>query len=151
MRKRLIPLVAVLALGSLGGGIAAELKPEDVVEYRQSMMLGLAWNIGGIGAMVKGVTPWDQQRVAFLANRAAQLASMPREGFTPETAKAKSNAKPELWDNLKDFDERNDAMVTATAKLAEAAKGGDEAATKAAFMDTIKTCKGCHDKYQVKD
>lgn len=150
MKKRMVSLAAVLALTGIGG-IAAELKPEDVVIYRQSMMVGLAWNIGGIGAMVKGVTPWDQQRVAFLANRAAQLAPMPREGFTPETAKAKSDAKAEIWTNLKDFDDRNDAMVAATAKLAEVAKAGNEAATKVAFLDTIKTCKGCHDEYQVKD
>lgn len=150
LKKRVVAFTAALALTGMGV-IAAEVKPEDVVDYRQAMMIGLAWNIGGIGAMVKGVTPWDQQRVAFMANRAAQLATMPREGFTPETAKAKSNAKPEIWTNVKDFDERNDAMVSATAKLAEVAKAGDEAATKAAFVDTIKTCKGCHDKYQVKE
>lgn len=150
MKKHTIALAAALGLVGMGV-IAAELKPDDVIDYRQSMMVGLAWNIGHIGAMVKGVTPWDQSRVAFLANRAAQLATMPREGFTPETAKAKSNAKAEIWTSLKDFDERNDAMVNATAKLAEVAKGGDEAATKVAFLDTIKTCKGCHDKYQVKE
>ena len=41
-------------------------------------------------------------------------------------------------------------LETATGKLAEVAKAGDEAATKAEFGETVKVCKGCHDEYKVK-
>ena len=143
-------LALALAAGTIGA-VGGALTAEDVVEYRQSMMIGLAWNIGAIGTMVKGEAPWNQKTVASLATRAAVLAPMAREGFTPDTAKAKSHAKAELWDNLKDFDERNEVMVKATAKLAQVAAGTDEEATRAAFMDTVKTCKGCHEKYQEKE
>jgi len=143
-------LALALAAGAYGA-IAGTLTAENVVEYRQGMMIGLSWNIGAIGTMVKGEMPWNQKKVAFLAARAAQLAPMAFEGFTPETAKAKSHAKAELWDNLKDFEQRNQAMVKAVVKLAEVSGGTDEDATRAAFMDTVKSCKGCHEKYQEKE
>ena len=145
-----IGLALALAVGTFSA-VGGALTAENVVEYRQGMMIGLSWNIGAIGTMIKGELPWNQKKVAFLAARAAQLAPMAYEGFTPETAKAKSHAKAELWDNLKDFEQRNDTMVKAVVKLAEVSGGTDETATRAAFMDTVKACKGCHEKYQEKE
>ena len=151
MKKRQqLGLALALAAGTFSA-VGGALTAENVVAYRQSMMIGLAWNIGAIGTMVKGELPWNQKKVAFLAARAAQLAPMAYEGFTPETAQAKSHAKAELWDNLKDFEQRNDTMVKAVVKLAEVSGGSDEDATKVAFMDTEKACKGCHEKNQEKE
>ena len=140
----------VATLLALSATVGAEPKPEDAVSYRKGMMRGLAWNIGEMGGMVKGAVPWDQKRFAFLAARNAALAPMAREGFTPGSAAAKSSAKPALWENLPDFDERNQALVDTSTKLAGAAQAGDAAASKQAFIDTTKVCKGCHDKYQEK-
>ncbi len=140
----------VLALSSTTS-VAAGPKPEMMVAYRQGMMTGLAWNLGGMGQMVKGEVPWDQKRFTYLAMRAAMLAPMPREGFTPETETVKSHAKPEIWKNLKDFDARNETMMKAAAKLVEVAQAGNEDASRAQFAVTVKACKGCHEKYQEKE
>lgn len=131
--------------------MAAGPKPEDVIEYRQAMMYGLGWNVGAMGAMVKGEMPWNQERFAFLAARAAALSPMAREGFTPETAQAKSHVKPALWDNLADFDQRTLEMNAKLKTLAEVALAGDESATKKRFGESVQVCKGCHDKYKAKD
>ena len=139
--------LAMLAVGATAGGP----KPEDVVEYRQAMMYGLGWNVGAMGAMVKGDAAWDQKKFAFLAARAAALAPMAREGFTADTAQSKSHAKPALWENLPDFDKRTDELVAAMNKLQTVSQGGDEAASKQQFGEAVKTCKGCHDKYKAKD
>lgn len=147
LRKK-ICFAATLLL--LGAAVGAQPKPEDAVSYRKGMMRGMAWNIGEMGGMVKGVVPWDQKRFAFLAARNAALAPMAREGFTPDTAQAKSNVKPALWENLPNFDERDQALIDASTKLAAVAQGDDAAASKQAFIDTTKVCKGCHDKYQEK-
>ena len=149
-RKFALGLGGALAALALGVSAAGP-KPEDVVEYRQAMMYGLGWNVGAMGAMVKGDVPWDQKKFAFLAGRAAELAPMAREGFTPETAKVKSHAKAELWDNLPDFDKRTDEMNAAMKKLSEVTLAGDEAASKQQFGESVKVCKGCHDKYKAKD
>ena len=145
--KRMI--LGVAALG-LTGAVAAHggAKPEDAVHYRQGIMMGMAWNVGPMGAMVKGDVDFDAGRFAFLAGRLAMLAPMSEEAFTPNTADTKSEAKPELWDNLDDFKQRMESLRKETAGLAEVAKGSDEAAMKAAFGDTVKVCKGCHDEYQ---
>ena len=144
-------LVLVGACTALSFAATAEPKPEEAVEYRQGMMIGLGWNVGAMGAMAKGSVPWDQKKFAFLAGRTAALAPMAREGFTPATARAKSHSKPALWENLPDFDKRTDELNAATRKLADVAQGGDEAATKQQFGEMVKACKGCHDKYQEKE
>ena len=140
----------VLAIAS-AASLAAGPKPEMMVEYRQGMMIGLAWNVGGMGQMVKGEVPWDQKRFTYLAMRAAMLAPMAREGFTPETEAIKSHAKPEIWKNLKDFDARTETMMKAAAKLVEVAQAGNEDASRAQFAETVKACKGCHEKFQEKE
>ena len=126
-------------------------KPADTVHYRQGIMTGIAWNIGGMGAMVKGDVPFDAGKFAFLAGRAAALAPMPLEGFSPDTKDVKSHAKPKIWDNWPDFEKRMKELQTAKAKLAEVAQGGDEGAMKKQFGTTVKVCKSCHDEYQVKE
>jgi cytochrome c556 len=150
MRHRIRNLVIVALSAGVLAGPAAAGKPEDVVRYRQGMMRGLGWNVGAMGAMVKGDVPFDAGRFAFLAERAAVLAPMPLEGFTPETKDVKSNAKPKIWDNKADFEKRMKEMADAMSKLAEVSKGGDAGAMKAEFGESVKTCKGCHDEYQVK-
>ena len=42
-------------------------------------------------------------------------------------------------------------LIDRTAALATAASGGDADKIKAAVQDTGKACKGCHDKFRVKD
>lgn len=141
-------LCAVLA-AAIGGASAAP-KPEDAVAYRQGILRAMGWNVGPMGAMVKGDIPFDAQRFAFLAGRTAALAPMALEGFTPDTRDAKSHARPGLWENMKDFEARMAALREATTALAAAAQGGDEAGIKQQFGETVQVCKGCHDEYREK-
>ena len=143
--------VAVAALGlTLAAGIGAAPKPEDAIEYRQGVLFALGWNVGEMGAMVKGEMPFDGERFAFLAERAAVLSPMAREGFLLSTKGSKSHALPKLWDNLDDFNERMKKLNAATQALATTAKAGDEGATKQQFGETVKVCKGCHDEFREK-
>ena len=150
MQHRIRALIVTIALVAASAATHADPKPEDAVEYRQGMMMGIGWNIGPLGAMVKGKIPFDKDKFAFFAGRAAALAPMAVEGFTPNTADTESEAKPELWQHLDDFKKRIKDLEEQTAKLASVAKGGDEAAMKQQFGDTVKVCKGCHDEYQKK-
>ena len=148
-RKLLLALIGAGAVFASAGPAFAQ-KPEDAVSYRKGIMEALGWNVGPMGAMVKGDVSFDQDRFAFLAARAAALSPMALEAFTPDTKSAKSEAKPALWDNLDDFKKRMKAMDESTAKLAEAARAGDEAAIKGQFVEVVKVCKGCHDEYREK-
>lgn len=148
--KNILAAVTACAGLALASGLVAAPKPEDAVKYRQGVLFAMGWNVGEMGAMVKGDIPFDAARFAFLAERTAQLSPMMREGFTPDSKDAKSHALPELWENLEDFDERTKALKESTQALAAAAKGGDEGAMKQQFGETVKVCKGCHDEYREK-
>ena len=151
MHHRLPPFIgAAVIVALVGTPVLAHTKPDDAVAYRQGIMMGIVWNIDPMGAMVKGKVPFDKEKFALFAGRAAQLAPMVVEGFTPPTAEAKSEAKPELWQHLDDFKKRMKDLEDATAKLATIAKSSDEDAMKEQFGATVKIRKGCHDEYQKK-
>lgn len=147
MKRNVLLTVAAAAVAvAVAGQVSAAPKPDDAIAYRRGIMMGIGWNIGALGAMVKGDQPFDKDKFAFLAGRAALLAPMALEAFTPDTADSKSDAKPELWQHLDDFKQRMQDLKDATGKLAQVAKAGDEAATKAEFGEAVKVCKGCHDE-----
>jgi cytochrome c556 len=72
------------------------------------------------------------------------------EGFDVSTKDVKSEALPELWENLSDFQKRMSDFTSSSQKLASVASDGDEAAIKRQFGATVKMCKGCHDLYRAK-
>lgn len=150
VRKHLlVGAVAALAL-CVGTGLGAAPKPDDAVKYRQGVLFAMGWNVGAMGAMVKGDVPFDAKQFAFLAARVAQLSPMVLEGFTPDSKSAKSHALPALWENLDDVKARMTKLNEATQALATAANSGDEGAMKQQFGETVQVCKGCHDEYREK-
>ena len=150
MKKVLNVVVTICVLLAFLGGAQAAPKPDDAVHYRQGVLMALGWNIGPMGAMVQEKVPFDKERFAFLADRVAQLVPMVIEGFDVSTKDAKSEARPELWENLPDFQKRMSDLASASQKLAIVAGEGDKAAMKRQFGVTVKMCKGCHDEYRVK-
>lgn len=149
-KKRISMTVAAAAGLALASGLVAAPKPDDVVTYRQGVFFAMGWNVGTMGAMVKGEIPFDAERFAFLAARTAHLSPMVLEGFTPDTRDAKSHALSKLWNNLDDFERRMKELNESTQALAAAAKGGDEATMKQQFGKTVDVCKDCHDEYREK-
>lgn len=142
-------------LTSIGVGLglsltvaAAGVKPEDAIEYRQSVYNVIKWNFAPIGAMVKGEVPYDADAVIRHAAFLEVLSKMPLEGFVPGSDKGKTEAKPDIWQDWADFQKRMQAFQEDAAKLAEVAKSKDLAAIKVQFGNTAKACKGCHDKFR---
>jgi len=62
-------------------------------------------------------------------------------GFPEDTEGPDSKAKAEIWLKWDDFRKKMGDMTRETAKLAEVAKGGDEAAMKKQFGETGKTAR----------
>lgn len=150
------PLTLLLAGGLLGTGVllnahAAGAKPEDTVEYRQSVFNVIGWNFKPIGAMMKGEMPFDAAAVARHAAYIEMLSKAAPEGFAkgtgPDVVKD-TEAKPEIWTKPSDFDAKMSNFQQEAAKLNEVAKGGDEGAIKAQFGKTAETCKACHKEFR---
>jgi cytochrome c556 len=91
--------------------------------------------------------------VAAVRQAAGQTAQLARKssgwfpkGSGPELGK--TGAKPEIWQDPKDFAVKLAAFQKAAGAFNAAAASGDMAATRARFSELGQTCKSCHDKYR---
>ncbi len=149
--KRLFALAAIgsmLAAG-IAADAAAQAKPEDLVKQRRAAMTLMAKYIGPVGAMVQGKIPYDATIVARNTSFVDTLDKMPWDGFQPSTRDVKdTKAKPEIYADPDKFKSRWEHLQSEVAKLAAAAKGGDQNSVKAAFGGVGKACKACHDDFR---
>lgn len=137
----------------------AQMKPEDAIRARQSIMRVMSLNVGPLAGMAQGKIPFNKDVFTANALRLESIWAMnPPQYFIPGTDKPVpgsmiagfTHAKPEIWSNAAKFKEAQDHAREAIGKLAQAARSGDEGAMKAAVGDVGKACKGCHDDFQSK-
>ena len=148
MRKLLqSSLVGLLSL-NMGALWAAGVKPNDAIEYRQSVYTLIKWNFAPIGAMLKGQIPYDAAAVARHTAFLETLSKMPLEGFTPGSDVGNTKAKPDIWKNRQEFEKLMSDFQEQVIKLNQVAGSGDQATVKEQFNATAKSCKNCHDKFR---
>lgn len=150
MNRRNLGICLFFFLVSCCQYVYSEPKPDDAVHYRQGILTALGWNVGPMGAMVKGKVPYDSERFRFFSKRVELLAPMVREGFTMSSRSAKSDAREELWTHFDDFNQRLTDLEKASTALAKITMSGDQDAVVKQFVATVNVCKGCHDEYRVK-
>ena len=128
---------------------AAAPAPDRVIHFRQNVFGLLGWNFGAMSEMVREKRPWDAAEFARRAQRVAQLAPMTDEAFPAGSdVGATTDAKPEIWSNLDDFNAKRADLIREADALAAVAEGSDLAAIKTQFGKTGGACKSCHDKYK---
>jgi len=134
---------------SMAGVAQAEDPVEEAIDYRSSVMTVMRWNVGPMGDMVKGKKPFDAAKFANHAQDLARTATLDiLAGFPEGSDLGETDARPEIWMSWDDFKGKLEALRTESAKLAEVAASGDEAAMKKQFGATAKTCKSCHDDFK---
>lgn len=143
-----VPLVAL-----------AQMRPEEAIRARQSIMRVIGLNFGPLGKMGSGDAPFDRQ--VFQANAArieAVWGMNPAQYFVPGTDKPVQGsriasftaARPEIWSSPEKFKAAYDAATQAVKGLGDAARSGDEKAMRAAAGELGKRCGACHDDFRVK-
>ena len=143
--------IASLAFAVVSAGAIAQTKPEDAIKLRQSAMKLIGYNFGSIGAMVNDKKPYNKDEAIRNANRVEALSGHPWEFFVAGTDKgAETKAKSEIWKDQAKFEAVGKKMETETAKLAQVARNGDQAALKTQFGAAAQTCKACHDDFKDK-
>lgn len=154
MKKMMIrSLVGLAALG-IAAGASAQMKPEDMIKYRQSGYTFMSWNMGKIKAqVVDGTVPFDKAQVQAAANLIAAVANSGMGAlYAPGTDEGKgwkeTRLKPEFFQKMDEVKKVGGNFVKQANKLAEVAATGDEAAIKAQFGETGKACKACHEKFR---
>ena len=87
-----------------------------------------------------------RQSAAAMADLSKKASGWFPKGTGPDVGK--TGAKPEIWQNGKDFSAKLAAFQKAAQALNAAARGSDVGAMKDRFADLGGTCKACHDKYR---
>ena len=151
MKKMATVLIVVtLIIGFLGVAYAQFDKPEDAIQYRQSVMFLIGQHFfGRMAAVVKGQSPYDKAAFEQNAGIVETLATLPWEAFmVPGTDKGKTGLKSSAFKEKDKFMQDAKKMEAEVAKLAGTAKTGDLDAIKAQFGETGKSCKSCHDDFR---
>jgi len=148
--KVALPAIVAVAVAFSAVTVNAATKEEEAIKYRKAVMTTMAWNVGPIGAMVKGDRPFDKDLAIRNAERLEALAKMPLEGFAPGTEQGDTKVKAEAFLEMDKFRAGMEKLQSETAKLAQAAKSGNLDQIKPQFGEVGKVCKGCHDTYRNK-
>lgn len=153
MRKALLSIAAGLCAAGIvaGAAIAADMKPDDSLKYRQGLFKALAWQLGPVVGMAKGEVPFNNEQLALRASNMNAISKMLAEGFPKGSADgeiAGSKAKPEIWTSMADFETKLAALQTATAALAADAGKLLQADLGKHVAAIGGSCKGCHDSYR---
>ena len=124
--------------------------PAEMIAQRKALMDLQGATATGIQAALKA---GDLATVAKLAgalhSSAAVIPTFFEKGSGPEAGNTK--ALPVIWEKPDDFKAAAMKLGTGADKLVEAAKGGDAAATGAAFAEMGKNgCGGCHGTFRAK-
>lgn len=149
MKKTLFTLMSSITLISAVQAHNFNLEEtKDAIEYRQVAFSLIAYNFGDMGEMMKGKKPFNAETFTMRANNVAALSKIPFEGFIDGSDKGDTEALAKIWQDRADFDAKMKTFQENAAILATVAQKGDQTAIKQAFMDTGKSCKGCHDIYK---
>jgi len=79
----------------------------------------------------------------ILANAKELTGLFPEGSYEGDT-----RAKEKIWENLDDFQERQQSLISHAEALITASQGDDIKAVKTAFKTMSKDCKGCHMRYR---
>lgn len=160
MKKTLrTPFFAIAAVLVVGAVSAQQLKPEEMIQFRQAGYKTMSWNMSKIKAQIEA--PADKFDKTLTANAAKAIQGVANSGlgalFGPGTDKAIGDVKTRVKAEFFDAANKDELTKIATNfnkeanKLADVAAGGDQKAIQAQFGELGKACKACHDKFRVDD
>lgn len=141
-----------LCLGSIGVIAQDESGDKNPVETRQQLMKGIGGSMGALGAIAKGEKPYEAETVRIaLTTIETNIDDFPDffPAGTEAGAVAKSEARPEIWQNIEDFHAKA-AKLESDAEALLAALPADQAGVQQAMRALGGNCQSCHESYRVK-
>ena len=127
---------------------------ERAVKARQALMQVYAFNLGQLGAMVKGEMEYNADLAKASADNLVKASTMNGMAMWPkgssmddEGMAGKTWAKADIWADGSDVGEKAKALREAAAQMAEVAGNGLDA-VKGAMGGVGGGCKGCHEKFR---
>jgi len=137
----LAPVITLVLLWPASKVLAAD---KDVINYRQNVMKSIGANAGALGAIMQNKVA-HAENLALHAEAISIGAQAALRAFEDEVVGG--TAKADIWENWQDFSDRFNALATAAAAVAEAAREGGMAAA-GPKLGAMLICKACHDDYR---
>lgn len=145
------------AIVTIGGAIALtamtalSVSADDkaAIKYRQAVMKAVGGHMGGSVAIIKGQVPYGDDLVAH-ATGLSDMANVAANAFKQKTDGGKTRAKPNIWEDSADFNQKIEDFKKAAADFLAAAKSGGPSAAGAKLGAVGDACKGCHKKFRAK-
>ncbi|EGZ51118.1 c-type cytochrome [Neisseria wadsworthii] len=134
------------AENTAASGVASDAKAS--IKARSDLMEAFKEDVGAMGKMVKGETPFDAAAFQKAADNLDANSGKPWEHYTAESAKEESEAKPEIWSKPDEFKKEIEKFTAATAALKTAAASGKLDDVKKPFGAVGQSCKSCHDSFR---
>lgn len=142
---------AIMAVSSAFAAGHIDPAVAGAIKARQAHMQLYAHNLGTIGAMAQGQTPYDAEAASAAASNLAALSKLSQATYWPQgsdNASAEGTiALPALWENFPDVFAKATALVEAATAM-EAAAGTDLASLQAAIGPLGGACSACHRSYR---
>ena len=125
----------------------------DVIKERQQGLKHMGEEFKAVMDGMRGgnLDPNKVKELSATVNKTANaMANWFPQGSGPE-AGVKTAAKPEIWSDRATFDAARQKLVDEGQKFAQVANSGDMSGVGMAARGLGGACKGCHDKFRVKE
>lgn len=139
---------SVIAL-SAGTVLSVSADDKDYIKYRQAVMKVNGGSISAAVAIIKGKVPYKGDLVSAAMSLNESAKSVPN-AFKQKTTGGKTRAKPNIWEEPGDFQQKVKDFQTATADFLAAAKSGGPEAAGAKLGAVGDACTACHKKFRAK-
>lgn len=137
-----------LLLGTSIMAHAAE--SEDLIKYRQSVMLSQRAHMAAATAIIEGKLEYKDQLVDHVKALEATTKMIP--GLFPEGSDlGDTKALESVWKNNTDFLKRAKTTQEKSQALAKAVTSGDTAHYGVLLKDLLDACKSCHKDFRAKE
>jgi cytochrome c556 len=149
MRIVLIAAAAGLAATTVVAAPLAKDQLRSIMHERHEGMETIGKANRAIFRELQGSSP-DLTVVRLSASKINQLSYKASNWFPGGTGPelGKTGAKPEIWQDPRDFSVKLHNFQVAALRFNSAAADNDVTAIKARFADLGGACKACHDKYR---
>lgn len=145
MKKICLALTAALLPAVAMPEITNAITNEAAIEQRQAAFKEIKASAGYVKDAMKAqdFAAAESSADIILSNAKKVTDLFPAEFYEGDT-----RAKQKIWDNLEDFQARQQKRVMDAEQLVAASQSGDKAELTSAFKTLAKNCKGCRWKYR---
>ncbi len=125
-------------------------QPEDLIKYRQSVMLSQRAHMAAATAIIEGKVEFKDQLADHVKALEATTKMIP--GLFPEGSDmGDTKALESVWKNNAEFLKRAKITQEKSQMLAKAVTSGDTAQYGVLLKDLLDACKSCHKDFRAKE